>query len=54
MIASYNFRELYEPLEKVGGDVPWRKTYELDAYSEPLWKAHNHSCGMVCFLRNII
>lgn len=44
-------REIYQPLEDVGGDVPWRKTYELDAYLEPYWKAHNHSCEKVTFFK---
>ncbi|KAI6221738.1 Glucuronosyltransferase [Aphelenchoides besseyi] len=37
-------RSIYEPLENVGSDVPWRRTYELDANDEPYWRAHNHSC----------
>uniref|UniRef100_A0A7E4VPX1 glucuronosyltransferase n=1 Tax=Panagrellus redivivus TaxID=6233 RepID=A0A7E4VPX1_PANRE len=35
---------LYKPLEEVGGDVPWRQTYEVDAFDEPYWTGHNHSC----------
>ncbi|KAI6184932.1 Glucuronosyltransferase [Aphelenchoides bicaudatus] len=47
MIKNTLPSHMYEPLERIGSDVPWRKTYELDAHVEPLWKAHNHSCGML-------
>jgi hypothetical protein len=36
---------LYKPLENVGGEVPWKSTYEVDAFDYPYWKAHNFSCA---------
>ncbi|KAI6227695.1 Glucuronosyltransferase [Aphelenchoides fujianensis] len=44
MLKNLLPKRLFQPLEEVGGEVPWRKTYELDAYEEPYWRAHNHSC----------
>uniref|UniRef100_A0A0N4Z9L1 glucuronosyltransferase n=1 Tax=Parastrongyloides trichosuri TaxID=131310 RepID=A0A0N4Z9L1_PARTI len=38
-------KELYEPLVKIGSDVPWRETYEYETMDEPYWTAHNYSCG---------
>lgn len=38
---------MYEKLKIVGADVPWRKTYEYEAFDEPYWVAHNYSCGRV-------
>uniref|UniRef100_A0A0N5AEY5 glucuronosyltransferase n=1 Tax=Syphacia muris TaxID=451379 RepID=A0A0N5AEY5_9BILA len=28
----------------IGSDVPWRKTYEYEAFQLPYYAAHNHSC----------
>ncbi|KAE9547913.1 hypothetical protein FO519_008872 [Halicephalobus sp. NKZ332] len=39
--------KLYKPLENVGGDVPWRENYEIDAFDEPYWAAHNYSCEKI-------
>ncbi|KAI6228587.1 Glucuronosyltransferase [Aphelenchoides fujianensis] len=44
MLKNLLPKRLFQPLEEVGSEVPWRKTYELDAYEEPYWRAHNHSC----------
>lgn len=38
---------MYKKLENVGGDVPWRETYEYEAFDEPYWTAHNYSCAKV-------
>ena len=45
--------KLYKPLENVGADVPWRETYEIDAFDQPYWAAHNYSCEKVGFLNAI-
>lgn len=42
-----HFRRFYEPLERVGQDVPWREKYEEQAHLGPYWAAHNHSCEKV-------
>lgn len=40
-------QKFFQPLEKIGNDVPWRETYEIDAFDEPYWMAHNYSCEKV-------
>ena len=38
---------MYEKLERIGNDIPWRNDYELEAHSMPYYAAHNHSCYKV-------
>lgn len=40
-------KKLYEPLEKIGEDIPWRTTYEIDEIDVPYWAAHNYSCDKI-------
>lgn len=40
---------MHKKLESIGSDVPWRKTYEYEAFNEPYWIAHNYSCAKVKF-----
>ncbi|VDN38350.1 unnamed protein product [Gongylonema pulchrum] len=37
-------RDLYQAIEQIGDNMPWKDSYEVDEYLIPYYAAHNYSC----------
>lgn len=39
--------ELYDPIVKIGNEIPWRRDQDQIDHQLPYWRAYNHSCNLI-------
>lgn len=40
-------KEMYQAIEQLGNEIPWRRNYDTVDYIKPMWKAYANACEPV-------